>query len=67
MFIPMSTPTAPTFDEHTATPVTPYRHSSGRTVARHQPAGDKQTHLFSATGSFIATVSEPKAVKPAAQ
>lgn len=54
----MKTPSAPApaFDEKTAKPVTPRRHSDGRTISFEQP-GEGGTHLFSATGVFIATVA----------
>jgi hypothetical protein len=49
---------APAFNVGLSALVSPYRHESGRTVARHQPAENKaETHLFSATGLFIATVA----------
>lgn len=50
----MKNPPAPTFDETTAKPVPPRRHRDGRTISFEQP-GEGCTHLFSATGLFIAT------------
>lgn len=58
----MKTPPAsqpePAHDWNKSQAVTPYRHEkSGRTVGRFQDAGNGvDTHLFSATGSFIETV-----------
>jgi hypothetical protein len=58
--------TPPVFDEKTAKPVTQYRHKeTGRTVGNHQPAGE-DTHLFSATGVFIAAVKNAAAEQLAA-
>lgn len=62
-------PAAPSFSSGEAQLVSPWRHDpTGRTVARHQPeAGGKNTHLFSATGVFIATVPAAAAEAAAAK
>ncbi|MBA4136768.1 MAG: hypothetical protein C0518_05575 [Opitutus sp.] len=57
---------APTHDDTKSRVVEPTRHeSTGRTIGRIQEEGDS-SHLFSATGLFIATVkttSLPPALK----
>jgi len=64
----------PVFDSKTAKPVPFYCHEkTQRTVGFHQENDEATTHLFSATGVFIATIpldeaiaNEPKPAKPAA-
>lgn len=53
----------PTFDNETATAVTPWRHApTARTVAWHQPSETEGfTDLFSITRRFIATATDAEA------